>query len=128
MSAVRWHMPPVWSCTAFAPAFWTVCASTSESMSASMMPMRSSSRRASIVRTRVVVFPLPGEDMRFRRKRPFPFSSARRESASRLLSAKTLCFISIVLSITLPLSMFCTKFLSLSARCCPFPNVFSFTV
>ena len=128
ISAVRWHIPPVCSCTAFAPAFCTVCASTSESISASIMPMRSSSFSASIVRTSVVVFPLPGEDMRLRRKRPLSFSSARRESASLLLSANTLCFISIVLSMVLPLSMFLTKIHGSTPLYCPFPNVFSFTV
>ena len=106
MSAVRWHMPPVCSCTAFAPASCTVCASTSESISASMMPILSSSRSASIVRTSVVVLQLPGDDIRFSRNSPFSFSSERSESASLLLSANTLCFISIVLSIVLPLSMF----------------------
>ena len=37
-------------------------------------------------------------------------------------------FISRCLRIVLPLSMFCTKFFGSKAFCCPFPNVFSFTV
>ena len=81
-----------------------------------------------MVRTRVVVLPLPGEDMRLRRNRPFSLSEARRLSASRLLSANTLCFISMVLSMILPLSMFCTNFFGSKAFYCPFPDVFSFTV
>ena len=99
MSAVRWHMPPVCSCIAFAPASATVCASTSLSMSASMTPMRISSFSAPSVLTSVVVLPLPGELMRFNKNSPRRFSSARTLSASRSLLSNTLCFISIVLSI-----------------------------
>ena len=68
MPASRWHMPPVCSWITFAPLVEMVAASTSESISASMTPMRRSSFRALMVAMRVVVLPLPGEDMRLSRK------------------------------------------------------------
>ena len=69
MSASRWHMPPVCSWITFlTPVCEMRSASTSESMSASIMPMFILSPIFSIVRVRVVVLPLPGDDMRFSRK------------------------------------------------------------
>lgn len=67
IAASRWHMPPVWSWMALAPVAAIVTASTSESMSASITPIFRSSFKSSISRVRVVVLPLPGEDIRFRR-------------------------------------------------------------
>ena len=61
-------MPPVWSWMALAPVSVMVFASTSESISASMMPIFISSLSMEMVRTSVVVFPAPGDDMRLRRK------------------------------------------------------------
>ena len=55
----------------------------------------------------VVVLPLPGLDMRLRRKVCSFFSSARTLSASRLLSANTLCFISMTLSSDILFSHIC---------------------
>ena len=67
--------------------------STSESISASIMLVRSSSFRASIVRTRVVVLPLPGEDMRLGGRGPLSFQLPRGGNPPPLLlSANTLCF------------------------------------
>ena len=99
MSASRWHMPPVCSCTAFTFVCAIRNASTSESMSASMTPIFISSRRSSMVFSSVVVFPAPGEDIRFRRNTPFSFSSFLRSSACLSLSAKTLCLISYTFTI-----------------------------
>ena len=94
MPASRWHMPPVCSWMTFAPVFSMVAASTSESMSASMTPMRNSSFSAAMVALRVVVLPLPGEDMRLRRKVRSRLSCSRTRSASRSLLSNTLFFIS----------------------------------
>ena len=97
MPASRWHMPPVCSWMAFAPAAEMVRASTSESMSASITPIFISSFSASMVRVRVVVLPEPGLDIRFRRNTPFSFSSARSFAASSSLEANTLWRISRIL-------------------------------
>ena len=96
--ASRWHMPPVWSWSTFTPVPWIILASTSESMSASMTPILKVPFNASMVFIRVVVLPAPGEDIRFKRKTPFSFSSARSSPACRSLSAKTLCLISKILT------------------------------
>ena len=87
-------MPPVCSWMTFAPLVEMVAASTSESMSASMTPMRRSSFRALMVAMRVVVLPLPGEDMRLSRKVWLRLSSSRSRSACRSLFSKTLFLIS----------------------------------
>ena len=107
ISASRWHMPPVWIWIAFAPVCAIVSASTSESMSASMTPMRISSFNAPIVRTSVVVFPDPGEDIRFRRNVLSAFNSERSTSASLSLSSRMFFLISITLNslIRMPLSL-----------------------
>ena len=94
MPASRWHMPPVCSWITLAPVFSMVAASTSESMSASITPMRNSSFRAAMVAFRVVVLPLPGEDIRFSRNTLSFFSSCRSFSASRSLFSNTLFLIS----------------------------------
>ena len=92
-------MPPVWSWMDSMPvAAFIFTASTSLSMSASMTAMRSLSLRRSMVLMRVVVLPLPGEDMRLRRYTPLSFNSLRRSSASLSFSAKMLFFISITLT------------------------------
>ena len=75
-------MPPVCSWMAFVPVSAMALASTSESMSASITPMRSSPFSAAIVRRSVVVLPEPGALIRFSRKIFRSFSSARRAAAS----------------------------------------------
>ena len=70
-------------------------ASTSLSMSASITAMRSLCFRRDMSCINVLVFPLPGEDIRFSRNTPFSFSSALSRSASLSLSSKTLFLISI---------------------------------
>ena len=77
------------------PVAAMVPASTSESMSASIMPTFISWGRVFKSFVKVVVFPEPGEDIRFTRKVPCSFSSLRKASASLSLSANTLCFTSI---------------------------------
>ena len=99
-------MPPVWSCMTFVPVASMARASTSESISASMIPMRSSSLRREIEALSVVVLPEPGELMRFSRKTPFSLSSARSLSASRSLLSKMLSLTSSILK----LSITCTSF------------------
>ena len=78
MSASRWHMPPVCSCTDGTPAASIVSASTALSMSASITPQRSRPSKALFSARSVVVFPLPGEDIRFIRQVPPARSSSRR--------------------------------------------------
>ena len=97
MSASRWHIPPVWIWMARTPVSLIACASTSESISASMTPIFISSLSMEIVRFNVVVFPAPGEDIRFNKNVPSDFNSARNLSASALLSSKILRFTSITL-------------------------------
>ena len=93
-----WHIPPVCSWITLTPVFSMAAASTSASISASMMPMRSSSFRAAMVWRRVVVLPEPGELMRFRRKVWLFFSSSRSWAARRSLFSNTLCLTSITLN------------------------------
>ena len=89
-------MPPVCSWMDSIPvASLILTASTLLSISASITAMRSLSFRRSMVRMRVVVLPLPGEDIRLRRYTPFCFNSLRRRLASASLSAKMLFLISI---------------------------------
>ena len=95
--ASRWHIPPVCNWIDRTPAPAIAAASTSESMSASITPIRSSSFSVSMVRSSVVVLPLPGEDIRFSRNVPFCFSACRTRAASRSLSANTLSFTSMIL-------------------------------
>ena len=62
---------------------------------------------------RSVVFPAPGEDIRFRRNVPFPSSSPRSLSASASLSAKMLRFTSMTLCFSIvPLSCRMLRFLT----------------
>ena len=99
ISASRWHMPPVWSWMEGMPvASLILRASTSLSISASITAMRSLSFSRPMVRMRVVVLPLPGEDMRFRRNTPLSFNSLRRSAASSSLLANTLFLISMTLT------------------------------
>ena len=96
ISASRWHMPPVCSWMDAMPvASLILMASTSESISASITAMRSLSLSRPMVWMRVVVLPLPGEDMRFRRNTPWALSSFLRRAASSSLLAKMLFLISI---------------------------------
>ncbi len=63
MSASRWHIPPVWSCTAGTPSREIASASTDESMSASMTPQRTLPARCGASALRSVVLPEPGDDI-----------------------------------------------------------------
>ena len=81
ISASKWHIPPVCTCTTDVPVLSMLLASTSESMSASRMPIRNSSFNNSIVFNKIVVFPEPGDDIRFRRNVFSCFSCKRNASA-----------------------------------------------
>ena len=70
-------------------------ASTSLSMSASITAIRNLSFNRLMVLMRVVVFPLPGDDIRFNKYTPLSFNSLRSSSAYFSFSAKMLFFISI---------------------------------
>ena len=89
ISASRWHMPPVCSWMEGTPvASLIFTASTSLSMSASITDTRILSLILLISWIRVVVLPLPGEDIKLRRIPLLFFSSLLRASASFSLSAK----------------------------------------
>ena len=65
MLASRRHPPPVLICTTGTPVVATLSASTCEAVSPSMAPIRARSRRASMVHMTRLVFPAPGEAIRF---------------------------------------------------------------
>ena len=107
ISASRWHMPPVWSWMDLTPRSAMVFASTSESMSASMTPIRISSLRRLMTALRVVVLPDPGEDMILMYSSFSSFSVPRSTSASASLSSRMLFLSSMTLTGSL---MWCTSF------------------
>ena len=105
IDASKWHIPPVCSCMERAPASVIACASTSESISASITPIFISSASIEIVLFNIVVLPAPGDDIRFSRNVPSSFNSCLSFSASASLSSKILRLTSITLnSFILPLS------------------------
>ena len=105
ISASRWHIPPVCSWIDFAPVPAMARASTSESMSASITPMRSSSLRAAMVLRSVVVLPDPGALIRLSRNTFFAFRSARSAAACSSLEAKMLCFTSRIFMLSMGCSL-----------------------
>ena len=101
ISASKWHIPPVCNCITLVPVLDTVLASTSESISASKIPILISSFKASIVLKTVVVLPEPGEDIKFNKKVLLFFNSSLSKSACLSLSSKTLFLISMTLYLSI---------------------------
>ena len=96
-------------------------ASTSESISASIIPIFISSFNKAMVLFRVVVFPDPGDDIRFSRKVLCAFNSFRSASASLSLSSNTLFLISSIFISFISFSFTCKCMISayIKVTLCP---------